>query len=159
MLDTKGITLAEIQNRYPPQVQLLGYDVLMDVDEFHKPKLITSFQMCVNIILTLLMMKPGQYPSIPELGIDIEQYLMEYSDDDSIPTKITNAIYDQYNRISLTGIEVRAFFSKINPSRHELCVEIKGSELITYSEEQQSVVIGISYDRLNKLYINKYSQS
>lgn len=159
MLDTRGITLAEIQNRYPPQVQLLGYDVLLDVDEFHKPKLITSFQMCINIILTLLIMKPGQYPSIPELGVDIEQYLMEYSDDETIPTKVTNAIYDQCNKISLTGITVHTFFSKINPSKHELCVEIKGTDFITFNEPEQTAIIGISYDKLNRLYINRYQQS
>jgi len=156
MLDTKGIQLSEIQHKYPPQVNPLHYDVLLDVDEFHKPKVISSFQMCVNIILTLLLMKPGQYPSIPELGIDIEQYLFEYADNKDIPMKIVNAIYDQCNQIQLAGVEVSCFINNLNVDTNELCVIIKGNDFITLREESPTAVIGISYDKLNRLYINRY---
>lgn len=155
MLDLKGITLAEVENRYPSTAQILGYDVLMDVDEFHKPKVINTFQMCINMILTLLLMKPGQYPSIPELGINIEKYLLEYADDDSIPAKVTNAIYDQCNRLEMTGIKVKCYINRLDPSHNELVVEITGDEIITYNDVQKAV-IGISYDKLNRLYIRKY---
>ena len=63
--------------------------------------------MCINSILTLLFMKPGQYPSIPELGIDIESYLHEYSDDRTIPQKIKTMLNDQCNRIEVTGYKDR----------------------------------------------------
>ena len=159
MLDTKGITLTEIENRYPPNLQLLGYDVLLDQDEFHKPKVIDTFDMCVNIILTLLVMKPGQYPSIPELGVDIEQYLFEYSDNQDIPTTVTNALYDQCNKIQLSGIQINCFINRSNPSKHELCVEIKGTDYITFGHDSPTVVIGISYDKLNRLYINRYQEN
>jgi hypothetical protein len=92
-LDEKGITLAEVVTKYPRTFQTLGYDVLMDVDSFGKPKVISTFEMCINSILLLLKMKPGQYPSIPELGIDIEQYLHEYSDDPKIISEIQNKLY------------------------------------------------------------------
>ena len=157
MLDTKGISLREIQYRYPPQTQVLGYDVLMDVDEFHKPKVIDTFDMVVNSILTLLVMKPGQYPSIPELGIDIEQYLYEYSDDKSIPSTIVTKIYDQCNLIQATGIEVSCFISHTTPAKHELCVQIKGTDYVTFGHDSPTAIIGISYDKLNRLYINRYA--
>lgn len=159
MLDTKGITLAEVNARYPSTVQLLGYDALMDIDEFHKPKIISTFEMCCNVIVTLLMMKPGQYPSIPELGIDIEQYLFEYSDDNTIPTKIKNAIYDQCNRLELTGIEIDVYINKTYQSCNELRVVIKGSDYITANSEIPEVIIGITYDKLNRLYLRKYQVS
>jgi len=156
MLDLRGIQLSEVTNKYPKRAQLLGYDVLLDVDEFHKPKIISSFEMCINIIITLLLMKPGQYPSIPELGIYIEQYLFEYSDDNSILDKVMNQLQDQCNRIGMMGIEINVFFNKIDPSRNELCVEIRGTEQIAKGSENSVVVIGISYDRLNRLYVNRY---
>ena len=68
-LDEKGITLSEIRGKYPPSFQTLNYDILMDVDSMYKPKVISSFEMIINSILMLLFMKPGQYPSIPELGV------------------------------------------------------------------------------------------
>ena len=93
-LDEKGITLSEIRGKYPPSFQTLNYDILMDVDSMYKPKVISSFEMIINSILMLLFMKPGQYPSIPELGIDIESYLHEYSDDKSIPMKIKTKLIE-----------------------------------------------------------------
>ena len=159
MLDTKGIKLEEIENRYPKSAQLLGYDVLMDIDEFHKPKVISTFEMCCNIIVTLLMMKPGQYPSIPELGIDIEQYLFEYSDDRAIPNKIKEQIMDQCNRLQLTGVDVDVYFNHTYASCNELRVEIKGSDYIVKNNDIPNVIIGISYDKLNRLCINRYQES
>lgn len=159
MLDTQGIRLEEIENRYPKASQLLGYDVLMDIDEFHKPKVISTFDMCCNIIVTLLLMKPGQYPSIPELGIDIEQYLFEYSDDKSIPTKIKNQIMEQCNRLQLTGIEVNVYFNNTYTSCNELRVEIKGTEYLLANQTMPDVIIGITYDKLNRLYLHRYQET
>lgn len=159
MLDTKGITLEEVNEKYPRVSQVLGYDVLMDVDEFHKPKVISTFEMCCNAIVTLLMMKPGQYPSIPELGIDIEQYLFEYSDDKSIPVKVKNQIMDQCNRLELTGIDVNVYFNNTYPSCNELRVEITGTDYITNNHDMPPVIIGITYDKLNRLYIHRYQDN
>ena len=89
MLDEVGITLQEVNKKYPSSIQVLGYDVCMDYDTAFKPKVISTFEMCINIIMTLLFMKPGQYPSIPDIGIDIESYLFEYSDDSTLKTMKT----------------------------------------------------------------------
>ena len=56
-LDEKGITLAEIRNKYPPDFQILNYDVLMDSDSMYKPKVISSFDLIINSILTLLFIE------------------------------------------------------------------------------------------------------
>ena len=48
-------------------------------------------QTMVNNFLLLLLGKPGFYPSIPTIGIDIEQYLYTFIDDiniDDIKAKI-----------------------------------------------------------------------
>lgn len=158
MLDEKGITLSEVNKKYPSYFQTLGYDVLMDVDSFNKPKVISTFELCVNSILTLLFMKPGQYPSIPELGIDIEQYLHEYADDKDIPQIIKEQINDQCNRIQITGLEFDCYIDQTEDGTNALVVVITGTDRLTYGADGSKIIIGISYDKLNRLYVRRYNQ-
>ena len=155
MIDEKGIRLSEIKNKYPASFQTLGYDVLMDTDSMYKPKVISSFDLVINTILTLLFMKPGQYPSIPELGIDIESYLHEYSDDPTIPMEITNKLRDQCNRIESIGVNVECRFDLTNEGYNALVVEVTGTDRLAYGSESNRVIIGITYDKLNRLYTRK----
>ena len=153
-LDEKGITLAEVVNKYPKSFQTLGYDVLMDVDSYNKPKVISTFDMCINIILTLLKMKPGQYPSIPELGIDVEQYLHDYADNTEIPNEIKTKLYDQCNRLGVVlGLTIDVFieYSEDN-NANALIVKVEGNDTLTYGSKYPAVIIGITYDKLNRLY-------
>lgn len=154
MLDQKGITLAEVNKKYPSTVQTLGYDCLLDFDSASKPKVISSFEMCVNIIQTLLFMKPGQYPSIPELGINIESYLFEYADDPSIPRKIKNQLDDQCNRIALTGITIECMFDKLD-GNNALIIQVTGTDRLAMGSKGNKVLIGISHDKLNQIYSKK----
>jgi len=160
MLDPNGIYLAEIDYKYPRVLQTLGYDVLFDTDEMNKPKVISTFQMCVNSILMLLKMKPGQFPSIPELGIDIDQYLHEYSDDKTIPNTIRSKLEEQLNVIGYVGLTVDVFNDITEEGVPALVVRISGSERLTYHENVPTVVIGITYDQLGKMYTRiKYIDS
>lgn len=155
-LDTKGISIDEVKFRYPKTFQTLGYDVALDTDSSYKPKILSSFEMCINSILTLLFMKPGQYPSIPELGIDIESYLHEYADDTSVPGEIQEKLMDQCNRLNLIGIQVQVYFDTTEENQGALIVEITGTERIAYGSESHKAIIGITHDKLNRLYIKKY---
>lgn len=154
-LDEKGITLEEVTSRYPRKFQTLGYDVLMDVDSYNKPKVISTFEMCINTIITLLKMKPGQYPSIPDLGIDIEQYLHEYADDMTIPEKIKSQLNDQCNRLQMTGIQINCFIDKMSDGTNALVVQVDGTDRLAYGHKGPRVLIGISFDKLNRLYTRR----
>ena len=149
MLDTKGIKLSEVDRKYPRIFQKLGYDVLLDTDSMYKPKVISTFEMCINTILTLLFMKPGQYPSLPEIGIDIESYLMEYADDPSIPQTIKDKLAEQCNRLSISGITVDCYFDKTSDGIDALVVEVTGDAQTTYGADTNKALIGISYNKLN----------
>lgn len=66
-------------------------DPAFGVNEYGKPKMLTEDQTLVNNFLMLLLGKPGFYPSIPTIGIDIEQYLYTFIDDinlDELKAKI-----------------------------------------------------------------------
>lgn len=156
MLDQQGLTLAEVNKRYPSIFQKLGYDVALDYDSTYKPKVLSSFELAVNNILTLLLMKPGQYPSIPELGIDIDQYLHEYADDPNITQTIINKIYDQCNRLKLMiNLDIECSIDKLSNGLNALVVQITGDEQLAYGAESNRVIIGISYDKLNQIYARK----
>lgn len=154
-LDTEGITLDEIKNKFPPAFQTLNYDVALDSDSMYKPKILSSFELGINSILTLLFMKPGQYPSIPDLGIDIESYLHEYSDDPKIPGEIRNKLIDQCNVIDIVGIDIDIHFDKTDEGYDALVIELTGSDRLGYGNESPHIIIGISYDKLNRLYVRR----
>lgn len=156
MLDEKGITLDEVNAKFPKIFQSLGYDALLDIDAYNKPRIASSFELGVNAILTLLLMKPGQFPSIPELGIDIEQYLHEYADNKNLPKIIENKINDQCNRLQYTGMTVECFLDKTSDGFDALVIKITGTERMAKGSTGNVVYLGISYDKLNRLYAKRY---
>lgn len=159
MLDPTGITLDEVNSRYPRVYQQLGYDAVLDVDNFNKPKVISSFELSINAILTLLFMKPGQFPSIPDLGIDIESYLHEYADDPKIPSEIESKLNDQCNRLQYTGLEFKCYIDQTRDGTNALVIKITGTERMAYGSKSNIVYVGISYDKLNRLYVRRQYDS
>ena len=154
-IDPKGITLDEVVKRYPRVYSPIGYDTPLELDAFNKPKVISSFEMAINAILTLLFMKPGQYPSVPELGIDIESYLHEYADDPKIPSSIESKLRDQCNQLELINLTFQCYFDKTVEGIPCLVIRITGSDTLAYGSQSNTVYIGISYDKLNQLYVHK----
>lgn len=51
------------------------------VDEFNRSKILSEAETIKNNILTLLFMRKGSYPSIPELGIGLQDYLYQFFDE------------------------------------------------------------------------------
>ena len=160
MLDQRGIHLAEVSHMYPREFQTLGYDALLDTDGMNKPKVIGTFELCINSILMLLKMKPGQYPSIPELGIDIDQYLHEYSDDKTISNTIKSRLENQLSVIGYVGIDIDVTTDITADGHTALIVHVTGTDRLTYNTKKDNVVIGITYNQLGKMYARiKYIES
>lgn len=154
MLDIKGITLEEVANKFNVSRQTLGFDTCLDVDSACKPRILSTFELVVNSIIGLLIMKPGQYPSIPDLGIDIEQYLFEYSDDPKIPLIIQSSLEDQCNRLGWSGVSTYVTVDE-DQGIPVIVVQISGFEYYTAKTVKRNAIIGITHDKLNKLYVNK----
>lgn len=51
------------------------------LDNFGKQKSLTQAQTIGQMLVNLLLMKPGQMPSLPHIGIDIKQYLYKFEED------------------------------------------------------------------------------
>ena len=58
-----------------------GQDPTMGVDNFNETKILSPSETVVRNILLILLGKPGFYPSQPNLGMDIEQYLYNFADE------------------------------------------------------------------------------
>ena len=59
---------------------MANVDPTYGLNDFNKPKVLSEAETYVRNILTILFGKPGFYPSIPNLGMDIKQYLYQFSD-------------------------------------------------------------------------------
>lgn len=59
------------------------------VDDFRKPKILTEYEATIQAIMIVLFGKPGCYPSIPDLGMNIQQYRgLQYNDIDTDAIKV-----------------------------------------------------------------------
>lgn len=70
---------------------MASVDPAFGVDSFNRPKVLSETETIVNNILFVLFGKPGSYPSIPSLGMDIENYLYLFEDEidtNSIKTEL-----------------------------------------------------------------------
>lgn len=59
---------------------MANVDPTYGLNDFNKPKVLSEAETYVRNLLTILFGKPGFYPSIPNLGMDIKQYLYQFSD-------------------------------------------------------------------------------
>lgn len=59
-------------------------DPVFGTNDYGKQKMLTENQTLANNFLMLLLGKPGFFPSLPMIGIDIEQYLYAFIDEINI---------------------------------------------------------------------------
>lgn len=59
----------------------IGYDGTFEMNEFNEPRIRSEIEVVKNTILYILFTKPGQYPSLPSIGLDIESKLYSFYDE------------------------------------------------------------------------------
>ena len=55
----------------------LPRDIGIEKDNFQKSKIFNETDSLINYILNILIMKPGNLPGSPELGVDIGRYVIK----------------------------------------------------------------------------------
>lgn len=75
---------------------MANLDPTFAINDYNKPKILTNLQTYVNNVLLLLFGKPGFYPSIPSLGMDIQKYLYMFDDEINVD-EIKNILVKQCN--------------------------------------------------------------
>ena len=142
----------------------VGYDTTFEINEFNEPRIRSEVETVKSVILFILFTKPGQYPSIPTLGLDIENLLYSYYDEideDDLVNQICNqcSALDVYFEEGM--VAVKKVMYKDQPS---LLIHIEGTESYPEGYMKDSVdiadryLIGITFDEMNQMVYNISSQ-
>lgn len=88
-------------------------ELLLGIDVFNKPAELIGKNAWSQLILNLLFLEPGTYPSMPEMGIGIKSYDYEYMDDVIIdlPSIIQNQVEIYLPDVPLTNVSANKIVS------------------------------------------------
>lgn len=107
----------------------IGYDCTFELNEFGSPKISSEIETLKNALLFILYSKPGQYPSIPFIGLDFENILYSFYDEID-EEEIKSKIIEQ---CSLLGL----YFSNITIQIKKMIYQDQPSLLINLSGIEQ----------------------
>lgn len=86
-----------------------GQDPTYGTNNYNLPKVLSVTESYARNILTLLFGRPGFYPTIPELGMNIQQYLYKFEDEidcDEIKTKLAEQCHEFAPEIQTGAMDV-----------------------------------------------------
>ena len=140
-------------------ISKLGYDISFSLDNFGKPRIISEIELIKNIVLFILFSKPGQYPSLPNIGLNIQSYLYSFYDEiDS--NGLRDQIISQCNALG-------AYFDRgvinivktLYRNKPSLMIHIEGTSTFPQNyniddDSSKKYLIGITYDELNQMIYN-----
>lgn len=119
-------------------------------NKFNEPKMLSPMESYVNDILMLLFGKPGFYPSIPTIGMNIQKYFFMIIDDintEEIKSDLVSQCSD--------------FFPSVKNGDFEIVkTEYKGRPLLLFvlptidDIKAHSVTIGVTTDEYGKFMYN-----
>ena len=134
----------------------LGYDPTFALDAFSRPKLLSEGEYVKNILMTILFMKPGQYPSLPHIGLDIRNLLYNNWDtvieQDLIDIIIKQCvILEPYFENNM--IQIRKTMHNNQPSLMIFVdVSIQEEDVMNSSDDTSSpFFIGLSFNQIGEL--------
>ena len=80
----------------------------LEINSFDKPEELNEVKAWSQLLLNLIFLKPGTYPSMPEMGIGIENYQYDFLDEavDELTTAITSQQQTYLPDVPLSGVQV-----------------------------------------------------
>lgn len=138
----------------------IGYDATFSLNEFGQPKIKSEIELIMNIVIFVCVGKPGQYPSLPWIGLDTQKLLYSHYDEideadlkDRLITQCAAlGVFFSNNSIGIMKVMYRG-----EPS---LLIHIEGKEqypegyLKDHSGDSDRYLIGISFDEFKKMVVN-----
>lgn len=138
----------------------VGYDTTFELNEFGQPRIRSEIEMIKDVLLFVLFAKPGQYPSLPMIGIDIQSMLYSFYDEINC-ADLQNQIIEQCAALgtffSDGTIAIRKTIYRGHPS---LLINIQGQESYPSGYLKDSIgnanqyMIGITFDDFNNMVFN-----
>lgn len=139
-------------------IPTIGYDLTHELNDFEQPKLFSEIELIKNVIMFLLFSTPGQYPSLPMVGINIENYLYMTFDEINVDD-IKDELMHQCGVLGLffdSGqIEVVKRYERNRPV---LFFRVSGRSVypqgyISNTNPNSGYTIGVTYDDYKKLVL------
>lgn len=128
----------------------MAVDPTFSKNAFNKPKILNETETTVRNILTLLLGRPGFYPSIPNLGMDISQYLYNFTDDldtNSIKAQLASQCTDFMDNITDGSFDVQVTRYKDQPTLLFILPVI-------VADESSDLVLGITINKVGQMVYN-----
>jgi len=125
-------------------------EVDFNLNNFGEPQTYDSAESLAKVLLNLFLLKPGSLPSLPHVGINIQQYL--YNLDDGIDVDgLKNKIYNQCPQLvpHIALGEVRVF---ITPYKNYSVLIV--SVPIAIDDKKETILYGFGRDEKGNLLFN-----
>lgn len=138
----------------------IGYDTTFELNEFGLPRIRSELETVKDTLLTVLFLKPGQYPSLPNIGLAIDSYLYEHYDELDVE-KLKTDIIEQCEALNPYIRNASILVRKLNYlNQPSLIIQVRGRE--TFPEgylhdnlnNTDQYNIGITYDDLHHMIYN-----
>lgn len=142
---------------------VLGLDCTFEMDHFSNPRMRNESELIKNVLLMILFMKPGQYPSLPQLGLDLHQLLYSYYDEID-ENELKEKIIDNCRALELPfnigQIVIKKLKYRGQPS---LIIKVETDSNDSWAEAyiktenirtKRNYYIGITLDELNNIIFN-----
>lgn len=134
-----------------------GFDTTFEMNEFEQPRIRSEVETVTNVILFILFTKPGQYPSLPLLGLDIQSKLYSYFDEIDV-NELKRDLCNQCKALDVylndNWITIKKRIYRDQPS---LLIAIQGTETYPNGYMKDSIdiadryLIGISFDEMKRM--------
>lgn len=135
----------------------IGIDVTFELNEFQQPRIRSEVETLKDIVLTILFMKKGQYPSLPTIGYDIENMLYSFYDD----IDVNQMKADLTDQCEILGCYFDSGMLQIKKNIYQgkpsLLIHIEGKEEYPASymkdnhPQSNRYLIGITFNELNEI--------
>lgn len=125
-------------------------EVSFGLDNFKQAKVLSVKDSIAQLIINILMMKPGNYPSLPHIGVNLEKYLYSFEENidvEGLKRDIFNQCSEAITFISVGDINV---FVEEYENRGLLVIVIP----ITGLEDDSTLIIGASKDESLQTQLN-----
>jgi hypothetical protein len=109
-------------------------------DDYRRPNILENTEVVIQSILMVLFGKPGCFPSIPELGMNIQQYRVSRFDSDDVENIKAQLSYQcALIRESVITDDITVKYAQVK-GKYVLFIAIP----VSTANDPKSVLIGIS---------------
>lgn len=128
----------------------MGVDPCFGADAYGRPATLSESKTIAYNILTILLGKPGCFPSMPGIGMNIQQYLYEFSDSidtEAIKAELAMQCTDLVDYINSESFDV---FQDTYEGQTMLVFRLT----VRVSKTEREVVLGVTTDATGALLFN-----